>query len=503
MSATPTLNIRLLGRFEVERAGQLIAPAEWRGQKTRDLLKILLLAQGHYVASDQIYEWLWPNTEREAAQTNLRAVVSDLRKILEPTLTRGRDSQFILTRHEGYEFAFTSQVILDTTEFERLAASPTELQSALALYKGDLLEEDLYAQWATAERQRLRILHLNLLARLSTRLFQDSAYTQCIEVCERALSQESTQENIWRTLMQAQAASGDRAAALVTFERCRAALSRELGVDPSPETVALHEQLLREDQPLHDTSLAPPVNPAVPLWLSRLGGLGFTLWALITGLGFALSIAGLIQGAVISPGDPGAYALPYLANHPASFAELNQHLYLFFPTGWLLFFGYLAWFQYLRRVQPTLAWLGLAAGLADALTQTLGQALGLAQLAVLPTAYITAPASQQLTLITIWDLMRQFASIVGVIGLIANPLALLLLLWASHTQPLFSKSLVWVGIAIVILSLAYYLLPDGPLALILGIGLVFGLRLWLIALGISLWRSGKSRPIPILRLLPQ
>jgi DNA-binding SARP family transcriptional activator len=503
MSATPFLNIRLLGHFEVEQAGQLIPPAEWRGQKTRDLLKILLLARGHYVASDQIYEWLWPNTELEAAQTNLRAVVSDLRKILEPTLTRGRDSQFILTRHEGYEFALTSQVTLDTAEFERLAASPANLQSALTLYKGDLLEENLYAEWATAERQRLRTLHLNLLARLSALLFQDSAYTQCIEVCERSLIQDSTQENIWRTLMQAQAASGNRAAALATFERCRATLSRELGVDPSPETIAIHEQLLREDQPLPNIPITLPVNSSVPIWLSRLGGLGFALWALITGLGFALSIAGLIQGAVISPGDPGTYALPYLANHPQTLANLNQHLYLFFPTGWLLFFGYLAWFQYLRRAQPSLAWLGLAAGLADALTQTLGQSLGLAQLAVLPAAYIAAPVSQQLTLITIWDLMRQFASIAGVIGLIANPLALLLLLWASHTQPLLSKSLIWVGIAIVILSLAYYLLPDGPLALILGIGLVFGLRLWLIGLGISLWRAGKPRPIPTLRLLPQ
>jgi hypothetical protein len=41
----PTLTIRLLGHFEVERDGVIIPSQEWRGQKTRDLLKILLASQ--------------------------------------------------------------------------------------------------------------------------------------------------------------------------------------------------------------------------------------------------------------------------------------------------------------------------------------------------------------------------------------------------------------------------------------------------------------------------
>src|SRR5262245_13219119 len=102
--APPLLRVQLLGRFEVWRLGTPIPAAEWRGQKTRDLLKILLLAGQHFVAKDQLVDWLWPGAPPEAAEANLRSAVSDLRRVLEPDLARGRDSAYIETRHEGYRF---------------------------------------------------------------------------------------------------------------------------------------------------------------------------------------------------------------------------------------------------------------------------------------------------------------------------------------------------------------------------------------------------------------
>lgn len=44
--------------------------------------------------------------------------------------------------------------------------------------------------------------------------------------------------------MQAEAASGDTAAALRTYEQLRGTLADELGVDPDPQTRNLHRQLL-------------------------------------------------------------------------------------------------------------------------------------------------------------------------------------------------------------------------------------------------------------------
>src|SRR5690242_13692255 len=105
---TPPLRVQLLGRFEVWRQGAPVPSAEWRGQKPRDLLKILLLADGHFVAKDQLLDWLWPGAEPGAAETSLRSAVSDLRRVLEPALERGRDSTYVQTRREGYSFQRTA-----------------------------------------------------------------------------------------------------------------------------------------------------------------------------------------------------------------------------------------------------------------------------------------------------------------------------------------------------------------------------------------------------------
>jgi DNA-binding SARP family transcriptional activator len=44
--------------------------------------------------------------------------------------------------------------------------------------------------------------------------------------------------------MLAQAAAGNRASALLTWERCRARLAEDLGASPGPAIQALHLELL-------------------------------------------------------------------------------------------------------------------------------------------------------------------------------------------------------------------------------------------------------------------
>ena len=492
-----SLRVQLLGRFEVWRDGAPIPPAEWRGQKPRDLLKILLLARGKFVANDQLCEWLWPEADPDSAQANLRSAVSDLRKLLEPELARGRDSAFIATRREGYAFDLTAPVSVDAIDFERAitATSRPDLEAALASYRGDLLEEDPYAEWAIRERERLRDLRLEALARLADICLSDADYPITVSLCEQALAFDPSRETLWRSLMRAHALNGDRAAALRAFERCRAALARDLGVDPLPETAKLHEEILREE-PHPPAALASPETDYAfrergrearsANRLYRLGTVGIVLWVVITATSLGLSLAGLLRGTFVSSGDPGAEALPYLLAHPEALAEINQRLYLFFPLGLLLLPGYLAWFFTLRGEHglSTFAWVGVSLGVVDVATQTLSRAIGLAQLTVLPRPFTAAVPEQQLVLITLWDVLRQLASVFGVIGAIANPVAISLLCWASQRR--FPPLLVWSGIGLAGLTLLYSILPFALLPL--GLGLTIATYAWFIGLAVVLWR---------------
>ena len=62
-----------------------------------------------------------------------------------------------------------------------------------------------------------------------------------------ALRSDPYDEAALRTLMRAHVAAGRPASALAEFARVRELLGEELGVEPAPETRALHEALLREE----------------------------------------------------------------------------------------------------------------------------------------------------------------------------------------------------------------------------------------------------------------
>ena len=126
------MKINLFGEFRVQRGEELIEGEEWRGQKPRSLLKLLLTQPGQPFSRDEIVEALWPGVSPEAADRRLRITVSLLRRALEPDLERGPNSLFILSKRPGYAFNPTADCWMDTWQFEERrrkagAAKDTEM----------------------------------------------------------------------------------------------------------------------------------------------------------------------------------------------------------------------------------------------------------------------------------------------------------------------------------------------------------------------------------------
>ena len=78
-------------------------------------------------------------------------------------------------------------------------------------------------------------------------------------VAQELVALEPFRETAYRQLMRAQAGAGNRAEALRVYERCRALMGDELGVDPSSETQAYHLEILR--------------SPSLPVRTGRRGGM--------------------------------------------------------------------------------------------------------------------------------------------------------------------------------------------------------------------------------------
>ncbi len=247
-----TLRIWMLGPFRVLRDGEPIPSSAWRSQQTRTILKVLLARRGHVVPADQLLEILWPDDEPHAARRRLHVRISQLRRALDPD----DPSAYVLTVEGGYTFNPEADCWLDTVEFEAraewgrhcqessdLAEAITAYETARALYRGDFLEEDLYEDWAFAERERLRERFLTVLTELAECYAQQGRYRRAVACCRDVLAADPCRESVYVRLMLYHYYAGEQDRALRAYERCRQVLADELGVEPLPQTTALHEQI--------------------------------------------------------------------------------------------------------------------------------------------------------------------------------------------------------------------------------------------------------------------
>jgi DNA-binding SARP family transcriptional activator/pimeloyl-ACP methyl ester carboxylesterase len=221
-------SIRLLGGFDV-RVGRRPVPADaWAQQRASDLVKLLALASRRRLQRDQVIDALWPDLPPEAGAANLHKAAHYARRALGA-------ADAIVLRNGRVELWPSASVEVDAIQFEERAQAalaaddPEACARAVDLYRGELLPDDRYKEWTLAPRDRLRSVYLDALRRAG--------------LWERVVAEEPTDEESHRRLMRMYADSGNRYAALLQYQTLSDALDRELGLDPDPESVALHQEI--------------------------------------------------------------------------------------------------------------------------------------------------------------------------------------------------------------------------------------------------------------------
>ncbi|MCS7002222.1 MAG: bacterial transcriptional activator domain-containing protein, partial [Dehalococcoidia bacterium] len=253
-----TLRIQMLGVFRVWRGATEIQPREWRREKARQLLHVLLTYRGRWLHREQICHWLWPNAPAGAAETQFKVTLNALNAALEPRRPPRVAPFFIRRQGLAYRFAPSSGCLIDVDEFELRVATANHADPAFALrngqiavqlYQGDYLAESLYDPWTQEERDRLLARFLQTATNLANRYLELGNLQQASQICEIVLRRDRCYEEAYQTLMRVHARAGSRAQALRAYARCVRALREDLNVDPLPETVRLAERIKRGDAP--------------------------------------------------------------------------------------------------------------------------------------------------------------------------------------------------------------------------------------------------------------
>ncbi len=254
------MGIKVLGPLTVDGSGRL-------GPHDRVVLQALATRLGQPVSADELIDAVWGDHPPVSAPKNLQSCIVRLRKALGP--------QAIETSTHGYVLAVPPDH-LDAHDFE---AQVTRARGLLMAGENDrvafLLEQALehwrgpafpdLPDWPPGRQAAGRLDELRLEAQelYVDAMLRSGRAREVLAQAHTLVSAAPLRERRWELLVLAQYQTGDQAEALRSLRKLRAFLARELGIDPSPEMLALEQSILEQDprllvrQPLAGAAQCP------------------------------------------------------------------------------------------------------------------------------------------------------------------------------------------------------------------------------------------------------
>jgi two-component SAPR family response regulator len=220
-------------------------------------LKYLVTQLDRPVHRERLLHCLWPDVDEKQGWGRLKVTMYYLRHELRDNgisddVVKTSDNAYLLRR---------DAVWVDSYAFERFVNEGRELQQqehwrdalcrydeARHLYRGDYLEEEAFSDWCAEERERLREIYLELLARTAECHAAIGQYDEAVHICRKALVFDPCRESFHCLLMENLVNYGRPDMALAQFRHCQQVLAKEFGAEPLPETKRLYQQILKEGE---------------------------------------------------------------------------------------------------------------------------------------------------------------------------------------------------------------------------------------------------------------
>jgi len=232
-----TIRFRALGGADLRDAGERELRSVLAQPKRLALLAYLALATpAGCHRRDALLALFWPELDQERARRALRQAVHFLRRTLGAHVVEGHGDAIGLT---------PESVWCDVQAF-REALSHGDVATALALYRGDLLDGFFIAdassefdEWLARERAALHRRAIDAAWSLSASREAAGAIAEAAEWSRWAAARAADDEPSQRRLMALLDRIGDRTGALRAYETFAEHMRKEFDAEPSAETSAL------------------------------------------------------------------------------------------------------------------------------------------------------------------------------------------------------------------------------------------------------------------------
>ncbi|MEV7544748.1 MULTISPECIES: AfsR/SARP family transcriptional regulator [unclassified Streptomyces] len=251
------MDIDVLGALAVRENGISITPT---APKPRQVLALLALHADQVVPVSALIEELWGTMPPRSARTTLQTYVLQLRALI-ATALEGNDGErtakdVLVTLPGGYMLN-SGGGTSDVREFDRLAGmgyraidagdhpvAAQRLREALALWSGPAFADVQGGVQLDMETRRLEETRLCALDQRIEADLKLGRHRELLAELTVLVSRYRTHENLHGQFMLALHRSGRRGEALDVYQRLRATLVRDLGLEPSTTLRRLQRSIL-------------------------------------------------------------------------------------------------------------------------------------------------------------------------------------------------------------------------------------------------------------------
>lgn len=252
------MQFRVLGSLEVSSTGD-----EWgvpSAPKQQQVLSLLLLQANRFVSTSALSRELWGDFQPKTFSATLQAYIAQVRRFLakvagDPVEKIMKD--VLVTETGGYSLRVSTPE-LDLTSFEEkvrlgrsvLSGGDSEVASeflteALDLFHGITLGNVPHGAVIEVQVRRIEQLRLAVTEQCYELDLEMGRHHEVIGNLAEIVETNPFHEKFHALLMRALHQSGQRVEALRIYHALQSRLGSELGLDPSPELVTLHQSILQ------------------------------------------------------------------------------------------------------------------------------------------------------------------------------------------------------------------------------------------------------------------
>lgn len=241
------VDICLFGRFIISVNGVAIPEEEWKTKKIKGILEYLVLNKGKPVTRELLMELFWPDSDKKSAAVSLRAALYELKKVLSKYgIKNDGDTSFIYERTGSLEIKSNRILYIDTDKFTllyneyrdrcRKGVDKKQLLTVLkeinSLYSGDLLAEELYADWVFADREAYKLLYLETTVALASLYIEEKETDLADKFLQKALSIDPYNEEVCLMLLKLYISVNQRSRAAKLYKNFESRLIKDLNISP-------------------------------------------------------------------------------------------------------------------------------------------------------------------------------------------------------------------------------------------------------------------------------